>query len=113
MKYCIENADVVCLINIQKRKKDGKLFLSFLSCKNRYKETELKYFNQPFDEETFNLVDDLLEKKPAGLVSLSTDFEDVELDMYKSRGRKMHVYGDGTDDGVIDDMNLFSLTPVA
>ena len=107
----IENSDFVCLINIQRRKKDGKLFLSFLSCKNRYKETELKYFNQPFDEETFNLVDDLLEKKPAGLVSLSTDFEDVELDMYKSRGRKMHV--EDSEDNMVDDINLFTLTPVA
>ena len=35
----IENSDVVILINMQKRKKDGKMFLSFLSCKNPYKDT--------------------------------------------------------------------------
>lgn len=107
----IENSDVVILINIQKRKKDGKLFLSFLSCKNRYKETELKFFNQPFDDETFNLVDDLLDQTPAGLVSLATDFEDVDLDLYKSRGRKVHT--DDGEPGMVNDMDLFDLDPMS
>ena len=68
---------------MQKRKKDGKLFLSFLMCKNRYKESEVKFFNQPFDEKTFNLEDDVLLKKPKGLVSLSTDFEDAAWTLYR------------------------------
>lgn len=109
----LENSDVVILINIQRRKKDNKMFLSFLLCKNRYKDSSLKFFNQPFDEETFNLVDDIMERKPAGVISLATDFEDVDLDLYKSRGRKMHV-GDAE---IVDDtetnIDLFTLSPVA
>ena len=101
------------LINIQRRKSDSKLFLSFLSCKNRYKETELKFFNQPFDDETFNLVDDILLPRPAGIESLTTDFEEVDTDLYRSRGRKMHTDSDSVE--VIDDssFDLFTASPLS
>lgn len=105
----VENSDVLILINIQKRKKDGKLFLSFLLAKNRYKEVEQKFFNQPFDENTFNLIDDILLEKSMAEVSLATDFEDVELDTYKSRGRR--TIGDGPE--TISDLEMFALSPVA
>ena len=110
VRYCVENTDVLILITMQKRKKDGKLFLSFLMCKNRYKESELKFFNQPFDEKTFNLEDDVLLKKPKGLVSLSTDFEDVDLDLYEKKGRNKHMLDDGKGK-VVDD--IFSLSPLS
>lgn len=106
----VENTDVLILITMQKRKKDGKLFLSFLMCKNRYKESEVKFFNQPFDEKTFNLEDDVLLKKPKGLVSLSTDFEDVDLDLYEKKGRNKHMLDDGKGK-VVDD--IFSLSPLS
>lgn len=100
------------LINLQKRKTDGKLFLSFLSCKNRYKETDLKFFNQPFDEIKFNLVDDIMNDTPAGLISLATDFEDVDAELYsKSRGRKVHT--SKTEINVVDDTDLFNISPLS
>lgn len=108
----IENSDVVILINMQKRKSDNKLFLSFLSCKNRYKETDLKFFNQPFDDNTFNLVDDITNERPSGIVSLATDFEDIDLDLYaKSRGRKVHIeQSDSVGNGVD---SLFTAIPLS
>ena len=108
----IENSDVVILINMQKRKKDGKMFLSFLSCKNRYKDTDLKYFNQPFNDKTFNLEDDILCKKPKGVVSLSTDFEDIDLDLYEKRGRHNHMILE-TDTPVAIKNDLFALNPLS
>ena len=96
---------------MQKRKKDGKMFLSFLLCKNRYADSELKYFNQPFNEKTFNLEDDIMCKKPKGVVSLSTDFEDIDLDLYEKRGRKNHLGDSGRAATVEND--LFDLNPLS
>ena len=107
----MENSDVVILINIQKRKKDGKLFLQFLSCKNRYKETELKFFNQPFSDVTFDLEDDIMDEKPKGVISISTDFEDVDMDLYKPRGRKVHIRDD--QDEIIGETDIFGLSPLS
>lgn len=107
----IENSDVVILLTMQKRKKDGKLFLSFSLVKNRYKEVEIKYFNQPFDENRFDLYNDILDNKPAGLVSLATDFEEVDLDMYEKRGRKRHVTSDNEE--VIIQNDVFNLSPLS
>lgn len=107
----LENSDVVILLAMQKRKKDGKLFLSFSLVKNRYKEVEIKYFNQPFDENRFDLYNDILDNKPAGLVSLATDFEEVDLDMYEKRGRKRHVTSDNEE--VVIQNDVFSLSPLS
>lgn len=107
----LENSDLVILINIQKRKKDGKLFLQFLCSKNRYKETDLKFFNQPFSEVTFDLEDDILCDKPKGVISIATDFEDVDMDLYKARGRKVHITDD--DNQVVGSTDLFALSPLS
>lgn len=107
----LENSDVVILINMQKRKKDDKLFLSFLLCKQRYQKSDVSFFNQPFDEKTFNLEDDILLKKPKGVVSLSTDFEDVDLDLYEKRGRSTHMIDDDKPTKVVND--LFTLSPLS
>ena len=107
----IENSDVVIYLNMQKRKKDGKLFLSMALCKNRYKLPELQFFNQPFDENTFNLEDDILCKNPKGLISLATDFEDVDLDLYEKRGRTNHLSDSGRAANVEND--LFDLNPLS
>lgn len=97
---------------MQKRKKDGKMFLSFLLCKNRYADSELKYFNQPFNEKTFNLEDDIMCKKPKGVVSLSTDFEDIDLDLYEKRGRNKHMITE-TDTPMPIKNDLFALNPLS
>lgn len=89
----VENSDVCILINMQRRKKDGKLFLSFSCVKQRYQQPDKVFFNQPFDTKTFNLEDDILLKKPLGVISLSSDFEDVDMDTYTNKGRKIHTLG--------------------
>lgn len=95
---------------MQRHKKTGKVYLSFLSCKNRYADTESKYFNQPFEEDTFNLVDDILLTKPAGVVSLATDFDEIDLDTYSPRGRKVIKPTTGFGDVVTED--LFNMVPL-
>lgn len=95
---------------MQRRKKDGHLFLSFMCVKQRYQQPERTYFNQPFDTETFNLVDDVLSDKPKGLVSLTTDFEEVDMDAYSQKGRKVHI-GTGKSVNVVND--VFDLTPLS
>jgi hypothetical protein len=102
----LENTDVLIMINMQKSKRDGKLYLSFSCAKQRYKQPEKPFFNQPFDENTFNLKDDILLKKPLGLVSLSTDFEDVDMDTYTNKGRKQHTGGVEVVDDKFDLMSL-------
>lgn len=84
----MENSDVVLLIFMQMRKKDNKLFLSISCTKQRYHRPESPYFNQPFETETFNLVDDIYKEKPDGVISLKTDFVDIDIDHYSGKGRK-------------------------
>ena len=57
------------------------------------------------------MVDDILDSKPAGLVSLSTDFEDVDEDMYRARGRKVVDFPDNAT--IQNDTTLFTISPVA
>ena len=97
----MENSDVVIMINMQKSKRDNQLYLSFMCIKQRYQQPEKPFFNQPFDDKTFNLVDDILLQKALGVTSLSTDFEDVDLDTYSPKGRKQHVVNGGVE--IIDD----------
>lgn len=95
---------------MQRRKKDNALFLSFLCVKQRYHQPEKTFFNQPFDVNTFNLLDDILDEKPKGIISLATDFEDVDLDAYTQKGRKVHT-GTGKNVEKVDD--LFNIKPLS
>lgn len=106
----LENSDVVILLGMQKRKKDGKLFLQCLSVKNRYKEVDTKFFNQPFDENRFDLYNDIMDENPAGLVSLATDFEDVEVDAYSRRGRVVPMIESGIVE--VQDDEGFNINPL-
>ena len=76
--------------------------------KQRYNQPERTYFNQPFDTKTFNLVDDIMDDKPKGLVSLTTEFEDVDMDAYTQKGRKVHT---GKPVNVVND--VFDLSPLS
>jgi replicative DNA helicase len=105
----VENSDVVILINMQRRKKDGALFLSFMCVKQRYNQPDRTYFNQPFDTKTFNLVDDIMDDKPKGIVRLAADFEDVDMDEYTKKGRKVHTGGKPIN--VVND--VFDLSPLS
>ena len=87
----MENADMVIMIAMQERVKDKTWWLSFLFCKGRYYHPDFSYFNQPFDKDKFNLQDDIMLQQDLGVMSLATDFKDIDLDEYTERGRKHHM----------------------
>ena len=71
----IENADWVCIINIEKKKDTGQYFLTFKRTKIRYgdKAEGMTYFNQPFgDGNKIRLLEDVLLPKSLAITSLST-----------------------------------------
>ena len=102
----LENTDLLIMINMQKSKRDGQLYLSFMCAKQRYQQPEKPFFNQPFDDKTFNLKDDILLPKPLGVVSLTTDFEEVDMDAYTNKGRKQHT---GSIEMIDDKFDLVSM----
>lgn len=77
-----ENSDWTCIINPQRKKDTGELFMVFKLLKRRYRSSEttekmrqLDYFNQPFEEgNEIKLKDDIDLDEPLGLLSLSTEF---------------------------------------
>ena len=79
----LQNVDMQIFLYLERRKSDGLLFLSFNRNKERYRPyTKLDYFSQPFDgDNEIRLVDDILEDKPRGVVTLSTDMEEVDTDL--------------------------------
>ncbi len=87
----MENADMTIILNLEKRKSDQQLFITFFRIKERYRPyTRLEYFNQPFVAENDLMIqDDIYEEKPLGVISLKTDMESVDADMlFETRGRK-------------------------
>lgn len=87
----MENADMTIILNLERRRSDGQLFLTCYRIKERYRPyTKLDYFNQPFAANNeIMLVDDINEEKPLGVISLASDLEAVDVDMtFETRGRK-------------------------
>lgn len=111
----MENADMTLSLIIERRRSDNRLFLTINLLKSRYKrESNLDYFNQPFQEDNeFALVDDILDNKPAGVMSLSTDLENVDVNSaFSSRGRTKHRNLNAImDKNVITD-DIFDLDPL-
>lgn len=87
-----ENADATIVLNIERRRSDGKLFLTFYNTKDRDGNAargKMDYFNQPFHSDNeFMLIDDILMDKPLGVVSLMSDMDSTEHDMTFNSGRK-------------------------
>lgn len=112
-----ENADMTIILNLERKKDTGRLYLTFFRIKERYRpQSKLEYFNQPFVEDNdFMLYDDIMDTKPAGIISLCTDLEGVDADSLfnpSARGRRQHTSGrtamlakEATDE-------LFNLTPL-
>lgn len=77
-----ENSDWTCIINPQRKKDTGDLYMVFKLLKRRYRSSEtnekmrqLDYFNQPFEAgNEIRLLDDLDLDEPLGILSLSTEF---------------------------------------
>lgn len=89
----VEEADVVIFINLERRIKDKKLFLTFKFTKKRYKaggsESVSDYFNHPFTNEAeIKLLTDLDKEAAVSVLSLASDLETVstdELEEYTQR----------------------------
>ena len=92
----MENADMTIALNLEQRKSDLKLFLTFSMLKSRYRVSgDVKYFNQPFYEDNpFRLKNDVLNSKPLGVISLSDDMEgkDVNQLLAGNKGRMNHKF---------------------
>lgn len=97
MLLCIENSDVVIIINQEVKVDTGDIYLTFKLLKRRYRSSEddeklkkLEYFNHPYEQgNTIKLIDDLDLPESVSLFSLSTQFASVD-DM-KHRGKKSVV----------------------
>ena len=77
----IENADWVCIINVEKKRDTGQYYLTFKRVKIRYKDlSDMGYFNHPFEgENRMRLIDDLYLDKSLSEDSLVSDFGGVDL----------------------------------
>jgi len=111
-----ENADMLMILNLERRKTDNKLFLTIFRVKERYRpHTKLDYFNQPFEDgNEIKLVNDLFNAEPAGVISLATDMEGVDADMLFDTKPKRHTKnkGSGFANAVSTD-DVFNLTPLS
>ena len=81
-------------IYLERRVSDGRLFLSFNRSKERYRpQSKLSYFCQPFDvDNEIKLVDDIFDEKPAGIVALSNDMEQVDTDLLLGQKNRHNRY---------------------
>jgi hypothetical protein len=112
-----ENADMTIILNLERRRSDQQLFLTFFRVKERYRPaTQLNYFNQPFViDNDFMLFDDILEKDSKGVISLATDIEGVDADMImdQSRGRRQHNKRQAIMDKATKTEELFNMVPLS
>jgi len=77
----VEEADWMGLINLERHKNTGELFLTFKRTKIRGKRDMLSmdYFNHPFaDVKEIRLATDVDKPQPLSIISLATDLESVE-----------------------------------
>ena len=110
----MENPDMSIALNLERKKDNQLLYLTFYRLKERYRpSTKLNYFNQPFQKDNeFQLQDDILKSKPLGIISLDTNMEGADADMLfnTGRGRKNHMNSMMDKDMKTDD--IFDLEPL-
>ncbi len=89
-----ENSDVVILLNVEQKRGTDDYYLTFKRTKLRYKDLyNVDYFNHPFAKGgRIKLVNDVNMKKSLSELSLSSDFEAIDLE--SKRGKKNAVNRD-------------------
>lgn len=79
----IEESDWVCIINLEKHVKTGKLYLTVKRTKNRSGKsdvTTMDYFNHPFtNDKSLKLMTDVDKDASVSILSLSSDLNSVDL----------------------------------
>lgn len=96
----IENADWVCVVNVEKKRASDQYYLTFKRVKIRYRDPlDLAYFNQPFEiGNRIRLLDDVHLETSLAELSLATDFEGV-VDINALRTKKSAKDRDTGDTG--------------
>lgn len=84
----MENPDMSIVLNLERKKDDMQLYLTFYRIKARYRpSTQLGYFNQPFKQDnSFQLQDDVTKSRPLGIISLDTNMDGVSVDSVMAQG---------------------------
>ena len=109
----MENADMTIGLNLERKRDNQLMYLSFCRLKERYRPaTQLTYFNQPFHRDNeFSMQDDILLSKPLGIISLGSNMEGADANMlFNQRGRSNHKNALMDKDMTTDD--IFDLEPV-
>ena len=107
----IFEADFVAMINLERQKSSGKLFLTFKRLKLRGKKDVLSvdYFNHPFEnDKEIRLAVDVDKDKPLSVMSLASDLESVderELDDARKRRPKVERISSNSK-SILDQINL-------
>lgn len=112
----MENPDMSIALNLERKKDDKLLYLTFYRLKERYRpSTKLNYFNQPFQRDNeFQLQDDILKSKPLGIISLDVNMEGADANALfdnNARGRSNHRNSMMDKNMITDD--IFDLEPLS
>lgn len=83
----VENADVLIILNVEKKRQTGQQYLTFKRVKIRYKDmSDLTYFNHPFNPNNkMQLLDDIYLDHSLSEDSLVADFDAVDLGAKKGK----------------------------
>lgn len=95
----VEEADFVCAINLERHKKENRLYLSFKCTKNRcgnIDKNASSYFNHPFaNDQEMRLETDLDKEGSLSIMSLASDLESVDLEKLEEMSRPVIVKSTG------------------
>ena len=85
----LENVDWAAIINMEREKRSGTLYLTIKRIKMRYKDlARYQYINHPFvKDSTIQLIDDIKMDKPLSILSISSDMVGANM-TYGSKGSK-------------------------
>lgn len=77
----LENVDWAAIINLEREKRSGRLYLTFKRIKIRYKDMAVhSYMNHPFEDgSTLRLIEDLHLEKSVSIESMSSNMEGVNM----------------------------------
>lgn len=110
----MENPDMSIALNLERKKDNQLLYLTFYRLKERYRpSTKLNYFNQPFQKDNeFQLQDDILKSKPLGIISLETNMEGADADTLFNTGRGRSNHRNSMMDKDMRTDDIFDLEPL-
>lgn len=108
----VEECDWVCIITLERHKKENRLYLSFKCTKQRcgHKDSTVSdYFNHPFaNEQEIRLMTDLDKEGSMSVLSLASDLESVDvsaLEEYNQKRPKDIVSVSGTN-GILETLGI-------